>query len=346
MDIAVYVAGVTGPGPLEDSVAAARRPRRGASTECGPRRRSAGTASPCSRSSAPRSRASGSAPRWCRFRSGTRSCSPGRRSASRPPSAGGSPSGSAPAWASWSRGCSGCRASVPRGGCASTSACSRRYCAVSRSSTTARRSPPWQVQLPEMTPPQVLLAALGPSMLQIAGEQADGTVTWMAGPRTLGQHVVPTLTRAAQEAGRRSPGGRRRPRLRDRRRGQCPVADRGTVRAGRTGPRVPGCARPGRRGRAARVAAIGSEAAVAVQLRRLADAGVTELAAAPFGTPAEQARTMALLADLHHRGRRAPAAADGRRPSGDSRAHRTARTPRRRPPARGPRPPAHRRCRL
>ena len=62
-----------------------------------------------------------------------------------------------------------------------------------------------QVQLPATTPPQVLLAALGTAMLQIAGEQADGTVTWMAGPRTLGQHIVPTLTRAAQTAGKPSP---------------------------------------------------------------------------------------------------------------------------------------------
>ena len=55
------------------------------------------------------------------------------------------------------------------------------------------------------SPVQVLLAALGPQMLQLAGARADGTVTWMCGPSTLEQHVVPTITAAASEAGREAP---------------------------------------------------------------------------------------------------------------------------------------------
>lgn len=38
-------------------------------------------------------------------------------------------------------------------------------------------------------------------MLRLAGELADGTVTWMTGPRTLADHIVPSITRAAQAAG-------------------------------------------------------------------------------------------------------------------------------------------------
>src|SRR6266851_7684905 len=51
----------------------------------------------------------------------------------------------------------------------------------------------------------VLLAALGPRMLGLAGEQADGTVLWMTGPVTVREHVVPVITAAAQQAGRPSP---------------------------------------------------------------------------------------------------------------------------------------------
>jgi F420-dependent oxidoreductase-like protein len=51
----------------------------------------------------------------------------------------------------------------------------------------------------------VLVSALGPKMLRLAGQLADGTVTWMTGPRTVADHVVPSITRAAAEAGRPAP---------------------------------------------------------------------------------------------------------------------------------------------
>jgi hypothetical protein len=51
----------------------------------------------------------------------------------------------------------------------------------------------------------VLIAALGERMLEIAGRAAAGTILWMAGPRTIASHVVPTLCRAASEAGRPEP---------------------------------------------------------------------------------------------------------------------------------------------
>jgi F420-dependent oxidoreductase-like protein len=56
-----------------------------------------------------------------------------------------------------------------------------------------------------VAPMQVLVAALGPVMLKIAGERADGTVLWMADERAIGDHVVPKLTKAADAAGRPAP---------------------------------------------------------------------------------------------------------------------------------------------
>jgi F420-dependent oxidoreductase-like protein len=53
-------------------------------------------------------------------------------------------------------------------------------------------------------PPSVMLAALGERMLRLAGELTDGTALWLVGPRTLAEHVTPTITRAAREAGRGS----------------------------------------------------------------------------------------------------------------------------------------------
>ena len=56
-----------------------------------------------------------------------------------------------------------------------------------------------------VAPLPVLLAALGPVMLRLAGERADGTVLWMADERAIGDHVVPGITKAALGAGRPAP---------------------------------------------------------------------------------------------------------------------------------------------
>lgn len=57
------------------------------------------------------------------------------------------------------------------------------------------------------TPARVplLVAALGPAMLALAGTVADGTITSWVGPRTFEHHIVPTITRAATAAGRPAP---------------------------------------------------------------------------------------------------------------------------------------------
>src|ERR1700759_2719540 len=49
------------------------------------------------------------------------------------------------------------------------------------------------------------VSALGPVMLQIAGELADGTVLWMADERAIGDHIAPKITKAPADAGRPAP---------------------------------------------------------------------------------------------------------------------------------------------
>ncbi len=51
----------------------------------------------------------------------------------------------------------------------------------------------------------VVVAALGPVMLKIAGELADGTNTWMVGPKTMETHIIERLSKAAAAAGRPQP---------------------------------------------------------------------------------------------------------------------------------------------
>lgn len=57
----------------------------------------------------------------------------------------------------------------------------------------------------DLRPTAVLIAALGPSMLKLAGERTDGTILWMADERAIDSHVVPRITEAANEAGRPAP---------------------------------------------------------------------------------------------------------------------------------------------
>ena len=59
--------------------------------------------------------------------------------------------------------------------------------------------------MPGATSVPVVIAALAPRMLRIDGEQADGTITWMAGIKTVQSHVVPRITAAAQAANKPHP---------------------------------------------------------------------------------------------------------------------------------------------
>lgn len=58
---------------------------------------------------------------------------------------------------------------------------------------------------PTETVPSVMLAALGPQMLDIAGRRTDGTILWLVGPRTIAEHIAPRLNDAAASAGRSAP---------------------------------------------------------------------------------------------------------------------------------------------
>jgi F420-dependent oxidoreductase-like protein len=61
------------------------------------------------------------------------------------------------------------------------------------------------LEVPGCRPVSALIAALGDRMLRIAGEQADGTILWMTGARTVEEHVVPKIRRAAEAKGRPQP---------------------------------------------------------------------------------------------------------------------------------------------
>jgi len=147
--------------------------------------------------------------------------------------------------------------------------------------------------------PPVVVAALGPVMLGIAARQAQGTITWMVGPVTLAEHIVPTITAAASAAGRPSPrvivtlpvcvtdeidAGRRRAGRIFSVYGQLP-----SYRAMLDRERVAG---------PADVAIVGNEEAVAEEIARIAAAGATEFSGAVYGNPDEVARAHALFGKL------------------------------------------------
>jgi 5,10-methylenetetrahydromethanopterin reductase len=54
-------------------------------------------------------------------------------------------------------------------------------------------------------PCPVLLAALGPRMLELAGRATAGTMLGLCGPRTIASHIAPIINEAAANAGRRAP---------------------------------------------------------------------------------------------------------------------------------------------
>ena len=140
--------------------------------------------------------------------------------------------------------------------------------------------------------PPVLLAALAPVMLKLAGAVADGTITWMTGPDTLENHIIPKMTAAAEEAGRTAP----------RVVANMPVMvtndpDAARARAGETFAMygmLPSYRamldKEGAEG-PADVAIVGDEATVAKQIDRFRDIGVTDFVVVGFGNKEENKRT-------------------------------------------------------
>ncbi len=62
-----------------------------------------------------------------------------------------------------------------------------------------------RIGLVDAQPYPIMVSALAPLMLRVAGEVADGTITWMAGVTALRQHVIPKMNEAASNAGREAP---------------------------------------------------------------------------------------------------------------------------------------------
>jgi F420-dependent oxidoreductase-like protein len=159
-----------------------------------------------------------------------------------------------------------------------------------------------QVAVPGARAPSVLLAALGPVMLKIAGELADGTVTVWTGPQAIADHIAPAITRAAASAGRPAP------RI---------VADVIVVlTADAAGARERIAATAGGAGQFAsyrslldrqgmsgihETAITGDERVIERAVRAYAEAGATELVASLHGSEQEKARTLGLLSALRGR---------------------------------------------
>jgi len=156
-----------------------------------------------------------------------------------------------------------------------------------------------RLTLPDAPTPTVLLAALQPRMLALAGGVADGMITWCTGPVVLEQQIVPQLTAAASAAGRVPPrvvvalpvivtddeaDGRVKAGEQLAGYGDIPVYRAVLDQEGVAGP--------------ADVSVVGDEQAVTAQLTRLAGIGATDFVAIPTGTDDDRARTLEHLASL------------------------------------------------
>ena len=145
----------------------------------------------------------------------------------------------------------------------------------------------------------VLLAALGPQMLKLAGSSTDGTVLWMTGPSTVRDYIAPTINAAAADAGRPAPrivcplpicvtddvdGARARAASALEIYGLLPSYRAMLDREGAAGP--------------ADVAIVGGEDTVAAQIRVLGEYGVTDFVAVDFSTGPDRERTRNVLKSL------------------------------------------------
>jgi F420-dependent oxidoreductase-like protein len=162
------------------------------------------------------------------------------------------------------------------------------------------------VPVPDGVEVPVLVSALGPRLLRVAGQHAAGTITWMANARAVEDHVKPRIQKAASDAGRPEP----------RIVVGLPIAVHDDVEQARAAAaeqfviygQLPNYQRILERGGVsspADAALVGDEASVTAQVEKLFDAGATDLWAAPFPVgddrSASRARTRALLKDLANR---------------------------------------------
>ena len=168
--------------------------------------------------------------------------------------------------------------------------------AVHGETVTAVTPGPLSVEAPA---PPVLLAALAPAMLHLAGTVADGTITWMTGPKTVKEHIVPSINVAAENAGRAVPrvvcalpvcvtsdpdAAREKAARTFAIYGQLPSYQAMLAREGAHGP--------------ADVALVGSAQEVAGDIRQVEEAGATEFVSILYGSGDDQARSLDFLANL------------------------------------------------
>ena len=148
-------------------------------------------------------------------------------------------------------------------------------------------------------PVPVLVSALGPRLLRLAGEVADGTVLWMAPPRAIGEHVSPRVRAAAEAAGRPAP----------RIVAGLPVAVHDDVAEAREAAAATSGMYAGMENyrrilelggadSPAAAAIVGDEAAVTRQLQGLLDAGATDIWAATFPVGEDRRASLARTKDL------------------------------------------------
>ncbi|MEH6557388.1 MAG: LLM class F420-dependent oxidoreductase [Oceanicoccus sp.] len=147
-------------------------------------------------------------------------------------------------------------------------------------------------------PVKLFVAALGPVMLGLCGKEADGTVTWMTGKKTIESHILPTMSKAASKAGKPSPrvvAGFPICLTNDVDGTKDLISKSLTVYGQLASYRamldLEGAAGP------ADIAVVGDEAAVDAELERIAAAGVTDFNAAIIaGNDEDRQRTMDYLA--------------------------------------------------
>jgi F420-dependent oxidoreductase-like protein len=164
------------------------------------------------------------------------------------------------------------------------------------------------LDITDATATPVLIAALGPMMLRLAGERTDGTILWLADERAIATHIAPRINQAAEAAGRPAP----------RIVAGIPVClcrddevDTAVARANRVlseaevSPNYQRLLDQGDARSVGDILAAGSEAAIEKRLRAFADAGVTDVSVrvVPIGDGrdellASMRRTRELLGSL------------------------------------------------
>jgi alkanesulfonate monooxygenase SsuD/methylene tetrahydromethanopterin reductase-like flavin-dependent oxidoreductase (luciferase family) len=149
----------------------------------------------------------------------------------------------------------------------------------------------------------VLVAALGPRLLRVAGQHAAGTIPWLANATAIEQHVAPLIRKAAANAGRPEPrivAGLPVAVHDDVAEARAAAAEQFTIYG--TLPNYQRILAAGGAAGPADAAIVGDETSVATQIGALFEAGATDVWGAPFGVgddkSASRARTRALLKEL------------------------------------------------